>query len=350
MSGCVGGSSIGPVPGCVGGSIGGGGFGIGGSPTGSFCGSSFGVHPGRVGGSCAGVLSGFGGSMGNGILRSIRGRLRDALPEQTQPEVLRHVGVLVLVDQDVAEARLILPQHLRLFPEQTDIFDQEVAEIGSVEHLQPLLIGDVELLAAPAREARGLAVGHLFRRQPAVLPAIDQTREHARRPALLVDALGGEQLLEQPDLVVDIEDGKIRLEAHHLGVPAQNLHPDRMEGAEPGHALDHAADHRADALLHLARGLVGEGDAEDFRRPRPPCREDVGDAGGEHAGLAGSRPGEHQYRPVERNHRLALLRIEVGEIGRRHGPARPRRDAAGGGRVGEIGRMLEGLSQGTARG
>jgi hypothetical protein len=37
-----------------------------------------------------------------------------------------------------------------------------------------------------------------------------------------------------------------------------------MEGAEPLHALDGAADEIADAMLHLARRLVGEGDGKDL--------------------------------------------------------------------------------------
>ena len=256
-----------------------------------------------------------------------------ALPQQPQPQILGDVGVLVLVDQDVLEALLVLPQHVRLLAEQADVLDQQIAEIGGVEHLQPLLIGDVELLALAAGEARALAGRHLVGRQAAVLPAVDQAGEHARRPALLVDVLGLEQLLDQPDLVVDVEDGEIGLQPDQLGVPAQDLAADRVEGAEPGHALDHAADHGADALLHLARGLVGEGDGEDLRRPGPPGGEDVGDARGQHPGLAGPRAGQHQHRPVERHHRLALLRIEVLEIGRRP-PADPRAraDPAGRGR------------------
>ena len=196
-----------------------------------------------------------------------------ALPQQPQPEILRDVGVLIFVDQDVSEARLVLAQHLGLLAEQPDAFEQEVAEVGGVEHLQPLLVGGVELLAPAAGEARGLAGRHLVGGEAAVLPAVDQAREHARRPALLVDVLGFQQLLEQPDLVVDVEDGEVGLEAHQLGVPAEDLHADRMKGAEPRHALDGLADHGADALLHLARGLVGEGDGEDLARPgRPVAR------------------------------------------------------------------------------
>src|SRR5262249_2603414 len=121
------------------------------------------------------------------------------------------------------EALLILPQHVGMFTEEPDALDQAVAEIDSVERLEPLLISHIELLALVAREACGLAVGNLVGREAAVLPTVDQLREHARRPALLVDALGLQELLEQPDLVVDVENCKVGLELHHLGVAAQNL-------------------------------------------------------------------------------------------------------------------------------
>ena len=143
---------------------------------------------------------------------------------------------------------------------------QQVAEVGGVERLQPLLIGGVELLALAVGEARGFAGRHLVGRQAAVLPAVDQHGQHARRPSLFVELLGFEELLDQPDLVVDVEDGEIALQADQLGVAAQDLHADRVEGAEPRHALDDLPDHLADALLHLARGLVGEGDGEDLAR------------------------------------------------------------------------------------
>ena len=134
--------------------------------------------------------------------------------------------------------------------------------------------------------------------------------EHARRPALLVDILGLQHLLQQPDLVVDVENGEVGLQPDQLGMAAQDLHADRMEGAEPRHALDDLPDHRADARLHLARRLVGEGDGEDFRGARAAEREDVGDARRQHAGLAGAGAGQHQHRTVERLDRLALLGVE----------------------------------------
>ena len=82
------------------------------------------------------------------------GRGASRLRQQPQPQILRDVGVLILVDQDVFEALLVLAQHVRVLPEQADAFEQQIAEVGGVERLQPLLIGDVELLALAVGEAR----------------------------------------------------------------------------------------------------------------------------------------------------------------------------------------------------
>ena len=68
-------------------------------------------------------------------------------------------------------------------------------------------------------------------------------------------------------------------------------------------------------------------------RPRPALAQDVGDARGQHAGLAGAGAGQHQNRSVQRLHRLALLRIEPGEILRAGRGPRTRGDAASRGLV-----------------
>ena len=95
---------------------------------------------------------------------------------------------------------------------------------------------------------------------------------------------------------------------------AQDLDADGVEGAEPGHALDGAAHQRADALLHLARGLVGEGHGEDLGGARAARAQNVGNAGGQHAGLARAGARQHQDRPIERLHGGPLLRIEICQI------------------------------------
>ena len=138
----------------------------------------------------------------------------------------------------------------------------------------------------------------------------------ARRPALFVNALGLDDLFHQPQLVIGIDNGEGGFQPYQFGMAAQDLGRDRVEGSHPRHALDGFADNFADPFLHFARCLVGEGDGEDLPRPRAAGGEDMGEAGGQHTGLAGAGPGEHQHGPVERLDGLALLGIEPFEIGR----------------------------------
>ncbi len=249
--------------------------------------------------------------------------MRCRLRQQLQPQILRDVGVLILVDQDEFEPLLKRAQHVGVLAEQADVLQQQVAEVGGIERLQPLLIRDVKLLALAVGKARRLAGGNILGREAAVLPAVDQHRQHARGPALLVELLGLQDLLHHADLVVGVEDREIVLQADQFGVPAQDLHADRVEGAEPGHALDDLPDHLADAVFHFARRLVGEGDGKNLARMRAAEVQYVRDARGEHAGLAGTGAREHQHGAIERFHGLALLRVEVGEI--RRGTLRPAR-------------------------
>ena len=216
-----------------------------------------------------------------------------------------------------------------MLAKQPDVFQQQIAEIGGVEDFQPLLIARIELAAPAVAEHRGLARRHLRRRQSAILPAVDQAGEHARRPALVVDVVGRQKLLQQADLVVDVEHGEIGFQLHQLGMGAQDASADRMKGAEPRHAFDGLAEHVAEAKFHLARGLVGEGHRQDFAGAGAAHAEDVGDARGQHPGFAGAGARQHQHGSVQRFHRLALLGIEPGEILRGRGRPGARGNATG---------------------
>ena len=135
-------------------------------------------------------------------------------------------------------------------------------------------------------------------------------------------------MFEQTDLIVDVEHGEIGFQLHQFGVEAQDASADGVERAEPRHAFDRLAEHLAKPELHLARGLVGESHRQDFLRPRPALAQYVGDAGGQHAGLAGAGAGQNQHGPVQRHDRVALLGIEPGEILRGRRGARTRSNAA----------------------
>ena len=80
-------------------------------------------------------------------------------------------------------------------------------------------------------------------------------------------------------------------------------------------------------------------------RPRPALGQQMRDAGGERAGLAGAGAGEQQDRAVQRLDRGALRGVQPVEIGGRRlrpDPHRPRAERrAGGGGAGGCG--LEGV-------
>ena len=180
--------------------------------------------------------------------------------------------------------------------EDAQHFQQQVAEIGGVHNFQARLVFRIKLAAHAIGKTMGFAGGHFFRHKAAVLPAVNEMGELAGGPALFIDVVGGEELLEQADLVIRIEDGKAGFEPRQFRMIAQDLDADGMEGAKPGHALDHAADEVADALLHFARRLVGEGDRQHLAGPGLAGGQDMGEPGGQHAGFSGAGAGQHEQR------------------------------------------------------
>ena len=248
------------------------------------------------------------------------------LRQKPKPEILGDVRILVFVHKDVAEPALVLLKDVVMRLEDGDHVQEQVAEIAGVEGFQALLVGGVKLHAAVVERPR-LARRNLFRGPGAVLPLVDHGRQRAGGPAFFVDILGDDDLLHQPDLVVRVQNGEVRLEPHQFGVPPEQLHADRVEGAKPGHALCRLSKQRPHAGLHLSRGLVGEGHGKNLVRAGLARRQKMRDAGRQRPGLARSRACKHQHRTIERFHRLALRRVQPVEIGRRprrHGALRQR--------------------------
>ena len=157
-----------------------------------------------------------------------------------------------------------------MLEEQPQALEQEIAEVAGVELLQAALIGGIELRAFAGGECIRLAGRHVFRRQPAVLPAVDEARELTGRPAILVEALRLDHLLHQADLVVVVEDCETRTSgrrARHAG--ARILTP--IEWNVPSHGMPSTTPPTSAPMrsLHLARGLVGERNGENLARVGP---------------------------------------------------------------------------------
>ena len=194
---------------------------------------------------------------------------------------------------------MVVLQHVRMAGEDRQIVQQEIAEVAGIQRAQALLVFAIE----PQRHALGIVRlfcgGHFLRRQPPILPAFDRAQQRAGRPFLVVDVLGRQKLFQQAKLIVGIEDGEVRFQADDLGMTAQQAGAEGVECTEPP-ALHRPADERRDAILHLARRLVGEGDAQKLAWPRLAGHQDMGKTRGQDPRLAGPRTGQHEHGPLRR--------------------------------------------------
>ena len=114
---------------------------------------------------------------------------------------------------------------------------------------------------------------------------------------------------DQAQPVVLVVDRELAGEAEQLGLAAEQPRGERVERADP-QAGRVAVEQPADPLLHLARGLVGEGHGEDPVGRHAVPVDQARDAGGEHARLPRARAREHEQRAVDVLHRLPLRRVE----------------------------------------
>ena len=151
-------------------------------------------------------------------------------------------------------------------------------------------------------------------RDQLVLPQADLPVRGARREPLgveveIADDVAGETL--RIGLVVDAERARV---AEPIAVGPQDAHARRVERAHP-HRPGDRPDQLGDAMAHLLGGLVGERDRQDRRRWHALVDE-MGDAMGEHPGLARTGTGDDQQRPAAVHDGVELVGIERIEIER----------------------------------
>ena len=120
-------------------------------------------------------------------------------------------------------------------------------------------------------------------------------------------------------------------EAHRIGfvvdrerrsVPEQGCFASQDPGARgverrDPHLASDGPDERGDAILHLARGLVGERDREDLERGDVPFANEIRDSMREQSRLPRAGAGDHEYGTIGRGHGIALYGIQAFEELRR---------------------------------
>ena len=147
---------------------------------------------------------------------------------------------------------------------------------------------------------------------PSFLAALMAACTDAGREPLGVEAEVADHVAGEADGVGLVVDRELRRVAEPVGVAAQDAHARRVERRHP-HLLGHRADERRHPVLHLVGGLVGEGDGEDLERADALVADQVGDAVGEHPGLARPGAGHDEQRALGVGDGLGLDGVQPGE-------------------------------------
>ncbi len=238
--------------------------------------------------------------------------------ERPDDPVLGAVRVLVFVHVEIAPARLVAGEHLRLRLEEQDRPAEQVVEVERASLAEAPLVGHGELRDVLLVAGRGRLFECVGTLQVVLRPG--QRLEHAAGPdraALERHVEVAEDLLHQRQLVVRVVDHEARIEPDRHPVPAQHPGADRVEGAHLHLPAIVRANQRHDPLAHLRSSLVRERHGQD-----PPGRhagdaDQVGDAMRHDPGLATPGAGEDEERPIRRRDSAGLFGVQ------------PRRDRRG---------------------
>ena len=226
--------------------------------------------------------------------------------------VLGAVGVLVLVDQDVAPEPAVVGERLGNLFEELHGLQQQVVEVHRARRAQPLLVSAEDegelFLPRPARLALGvLDAEHV------VLPVADALGDRARGRGALGHLELLQALLHQAPAVVLVVDDEMGRQPDVATVLAQDAHAHRVECGDHRRPDPGRQQERLDPSGHLLGGLVGERDRQEVpRREGLPARE-PGDPVRDDARLAAAGAGQHEQRPLAHRDGFALRRIQVVE-------------------------------------
>ena len=232
-----------------------------------------------------------------------------AAGQQLQPGVLQAVGVLELINQDMAEALLVVRAQ-RLVALQQLVAAQQ--QFGKITHalavaLRLVLGVDIDALLR-------VVVVHLGLRgaDALLLVGIDEMAQLARRVFLVVDIQVLQQALDHRQLVGGIEDLEALRQPDLAVVGPQQAVAQPVKGADP-HAADVDRHQRRQPRCHFLGRLVGKCHRQHPVRPDLAGGNQPGNAGGQHPRLAAACTGKNQGVHGGQRHGLQLRRIEFGE-------------------------------------
>ncbi len=243
--------------------------------------------------------------------------------QQLEQLVLAGVGILIFIDQQVAQAVLPFLGDLRMLGEQLHRQADQIVEIHRLISFQRRLVRQVGV-GGQRFMFVGSELAGGFRRDQRILPIGNDRLQAAQRR--LVDALG--DVADDAGAIRGVKDREARLVAERLGLFAQDAHTERVEGRNLQFFGSRPRQELADPFLHFLRRLVGEGDGGHVARLEAAVLHQIGDLLRDHPRLARAGAGQHQQGAVKVVDRFALLGIEAGH-GQKSGSESTRDTATG---------------------
>ena len=144
------------------------------------------------------------------------------------------VGVLVFVDQNVAELSLILGCHRWESSEQVNRFTDQVVEVECVIAAKLALIRTVDRGDGSLNRVGGIDVAcKLFGIDQLVLGIRDNRRNSTGSKFVQIGSKVFDQSLEDCSTIARIVDGEVRVVPQTFRLSSQDCHAGRVESLEP---------------------------------------------------------------------------------------------------------------------
>ena len=138
---------------------------------------------------------------------------------------------------------------------------QQLRKVHQPAPFAGFLIGPIDPQHGAGENVR-LRCLDMRRAQTLVLLGVDVPLALSRWPAGLVQVQFPADALDQPQLIIGIENLEVLRQTDLLPVGLEQTQRDAVEGAHP-QMVDINVQHVLDAAAHLPRRLVGEGDGQD---------------------------------------------------------------------------------------
>ena len=202
--------------------------------------------------------------------------------EQLDPSVLKSVGVLELVNQDMRKALLVMLAQCIVVAQQ---FVAAQHQLAKIHHAFALTLVFVELVNFDLLACLGIAHLHIFGTLAVLFATRNKPLQLFRRKAFVINSMLLDQALHRRELVLGVQNLKGLRQVGHLPMRPQKTVTQAMKSANP-HPAHIDRQHGTQAGQHFFGGLVGEGHGHQTARTGLAGLQQPSNAGGEHTGFA----------------------------------------------------------------